>query len=242
MTSELRTEKPYHVTRADLVGQTLLVAICAYAVGIRLGDLWARYYRPTAAQVSRVSKGSTMRITTIYGPMFGGKTQRLVDRILAQSGKFVVAKHSKDMMRLKEPALSSHDGDYNLKVPATPINSVYQILEYLEADTKTVFIDEAQWFDLSHVVMMLQKLKDRDIHFVFAGLDMNFKAEPWPTMAYLIEKADEKVHCTAACVVCGGIATLSYYKDHASRLDVPGGADLYEPRCGDCHKAGMLGS
>ena len=179
------------------------------------------------------------RIRTIYGPMFSGKTREILKLHAEFSSKKLVFKHALDS-RTRE-TLSSHDPEVSDKVPAIPINSLYQILEYIEHDTKIVFVDEAQFFDLTQTVTFLSKMGSKDILFIFSGLDLNWKGEPFETMSYLIQKADDRNWMLGKCAQCGDAASHSYFKHHASNdsIKVIGGSEAYEPRCQSCFTLGM---
>lgn len=188
--------------------------------------------------------GKRMHMSVVYGPMFSGKTKTMIDMIVGCGDpKRLVFKHARDSRT--QSTLSSHDGACNDKIEAMPIRSAYQILEYVEPDTKWIFVDEIQFFESAQLAKVLDVLAQKypDIHLVFAGLDLNWKGERFQTTGFLLNVAgaDELITCKGVCACCGGSSTHSYLIEHdaISDVEVIGGAGTYEPRCGDCYALGM---
>jgi thymidine kinase len=124
---------------------------------------------------------------------------------------------------------------------AVPIGKAREILGQLEPDTTVVAVDEAQFFDweLSHVC---NELAERGLRVILAGLDMDFRGEPFGPMPLLLAEAEEVTKLQAICVVCGAPAsrTQRLINSQPAAYDDPlilvGGSESYEARCRKCHE------
>ena len=173
-------------------------------------------------------------LVVIFGPMFAGKSTKLIELASEHSAeKHLVFKHQRDQARSAD-MLSSHEKELHGRVPARPINSLWQIIEYIEPDTKWVFVDETQFFDGAEMVFFVERFQEKfaNVNFVFAGLDLKFTGEPWEAMRYLIGKATETYQIWSTCARCNQAATHTHLKGEVESI---GGAELYEPRCKPCH-------
>jgi thymidine kinase len=204
------------------------------------------YYAGPVGLVNRtrtiILGGRIMKLVTIYGPMFSEKTIKLIDLIAqSQDNGALIFKHARDVR--SDGFLSSHNPRITNRVPAIPIYSLYQVMEYVTAETRHVFVDEVQFFDMAHAAKTLAMLREKfpEVTLVVSGLDRNWKGEEWPTMRYFRDQADERILCRTNCQCCGGMATHSYLIEHASiaSVEVIGGAGTYEPRCETCYTRGM---
>ncbi len=179
-------------------------------------------------------------IEVVCGSMFSGKTEELIRRVRR-------ARIARQKVQVFKPALdnryhaeqvASHDG---LQWQAIPIGSARDILERLEPDTTVVAVDEAQFFDweLSHVC---NDLAGRGIRVILAGLDLDFRGEPFGPMPLLMAEAEEVTKLQAICVVCGAPAsrTQRLIDGEPAAYDDPiilvGGSESYEARCRQCHQ------
>lgn len=185
-------------------------------------------------------KHHTGSIEVITGSMFSGKTDELIRRLrraIIARQKIQVFKPSIDD-RYAEQKVTSHAGsDYD----ALPIQKAGQIMDDLEADTTVVAIDEAQFFDME-VIKIAQCLADRGLRVIVAGLDTDFRGEPFGPMPTLMAQAEvvDKLH--AICMVCGESAsrTQRLVNGQPARYNDPvvivGAAELYEARCRQHHQ------
>jgi thymidine kinase len=177
-------------------------------------------------------KGS---LEVITGSMFCGKTEETIRRLrratIAQQ-KVQVFKPTIDD-RYSEEKVTSHAG-YNFD--ATPIQNSSEIMEYLASDTTVVAIDEAQFFD-DGIITIVQELADKGIRVIVAGLDQDFRGEPFGPMPILMSKAEKVDKLHAICVICGDEAsrTQRLVDGKPARYNDPvvivGAAELYEARC-----------
>jgi thymidine kinase len=107
----------------------------------------------------------------------------------------------------------------------------------VKADTSVVGIDEAQFFD-SHIADVCQTLADGGKRVIAAGLDMDFRGEPFAAMPRLMAQAETVTKLQAICVV------QRMVDGEPAALDDPlilvGASETYEARCRACHKVGSL--
>lgn len=179
-------------------------------------------------------------IEIICGSMFSGKTEELIRRVTrAQIArvKVQVFKPSIDT-RYAEAKVASHGGAL---LSATPLETSDQLERSILPDTSVVAIDEAQFFDIG-ITDVCRRLAERGIRVIVAGLDLDFRGEPFGPMPQLMAEAEEvdKVH--AICVVCGSEASRSQRlingvpSRYSDPIIVIGATETYEARCRQCHQ------
>jgi len=185
-------------------------------------------------------KHHTGSIEVITGSMFCGKTEELIRRLR----RATIAKQKVQVFKPKidnryaEEKVTSHAG---ANFDALPIQHSTEILDQLDEDTTVVAIDEAQFFD-SDIVTITQQLADRGIRVIAAGLDVDFRGEPFGPMPILMSKAEEVSKLHAICVICGEEAsrTQRLVDDHPARYGdsvvIVGASEMYEARCRKHHE------
>ena len=172
------------------------------------------------------------RIEVVCGSMFSGKTEELIRRLKrAQFArqKVEIFKPSIDV-RYSEAEVVSHDSN---SIASTPIDSSGSI-ELLSSDIDVVGIDEAQFFD-NGIVDVCRRLANQGIRVIIAGLDMDFKGEPFGSMPMLCAIADEVTKVHAICVRCGNLAYASHRLVEGEKRILLGETGEYEPLCRDCY-------
>ncbi len=179
-------------------------------------------------------------IEVITGPMFAGKSEELIRRVrtLSYAKKNIVCfKPSIDIRYAKDDIASHAGGRYE----AYAISSPKEILNYVREDCDVVAIDEIQFFDES-ILPIIDSLADSGVRVICAGLDMDFRGEPFGIMPILLSKAEFVTKLTAACTVCGEAATRTqriidgkpaYYEDPVIQV---GAKESYEARCRKHHE------
>lgn len=180
------------------------------------------------------------RIEVICGSMFCGKTEELIRRVrraVIAKQTVQVFKHSLDDRYNGVSHISSHNGQ-NLE--AQHITAPAEILQHIAPTTTVVAIDEVQFFDLS-IVEVAQRLANRDIRVLLAGLDLDFRGEPFGPLPHLLCIAEEVTKLHAICVICGEPAsrTQRLVNGHPADYDDPiimvGARERYEARCRQHH-------
>ncbi len=171
-------------------------------------------------------------IEVICGSMFSGKTEELIRRLKRAriaNLKVEIFKPAVDV-RYDDVKIVSHDEN---AIPSTPIDNSQKIL-LLSQDVEVVGIDEAQFFDVE-ITNVCEQLALRGARVIVAGLDMDYKAQPFGQMPNLLAVADYITKLHAICVVCGNIANYSYRHSSEGGQVVLGEKDKYEPRCRHCY-------
>ncbi|RME34657.1 MAG: thymidine kinase [Thermoflexia bacterium] len=179
-------------------------------------------------------------IEVICGSMFSGKTEELIRRVrraqIARQ-KVQVFKHALDA-RYARQEVASHDG---LFLEATPVENSAQIRAQLKPDTTVVAIDEGQFFD-EGLIALCEELANRGLRVIVAGLDLDFRGEPFGPMPQLMARAERVDKLQAICVVCGGPAsrTQRLINGQPAAYDDPiilvGADEVYQARCRGCHQ------
>ena len=170
-------------------------------------------------------------IEIICGPMFSGKTEELIRRLVrAQFAKQRVSifKPGSDN-RYSENYVVSHN---QRKIESIMVNSSKKILEFM--DKSDVFgIDEAQFFD-DDIVDVCQKIARSGKRVVIAGLEKDFMANPFGSMPQLLVNAEYITKVNAICMICGDPANFSQRISSETNQVVVGESDKYEARCRNC--------
>jgi thymidine kinase len=178
-------------------------------------------------------------VEVITGSMFSGKTDELIRRLRRATiarQKVQVFKPVIDQ-RYGNEQVTSHAGT---AFDAIPIEKACDILKYLDPDTTVVGIDEAQFFDEA-IVPLVQDLANRGIRVIVAGLDTDFRGEPFGYMPILMAQAERVDKLQAICMVCGEPACRTqrlvngkpaHYNDP---VIIVGASELYEARCRKHH-------
>ncbi len=171
-------------------------------------------------------------IEVICGSMFSGKTEELLRRLRR-------AKIAKQEIEIFKPAIDTRYSDDEVishdknAIHSTVVEHSSNIL-LLSSNIEVVGIDEAQFFDMG-LIDVCQQLADQGLRVIIAGLDMDFKRNPFGPMPGLCAIADdvEKVH--AICVECGRLANYSYRTVSNDKQVMLGELEEYKPLCRSCY-------
>ena len=180
------------------------------------------------------------QLELICGSMFSGKTEELIRRIrraMIARQKVQVFKPAIDK-RFHKEKVTSHNG---IGFEAQPVASAADILVQLQPETTVVAIDEVQFFDAG-VLEVCETLAEEGRRVICAGLDMDFRAQPFGSMPQLLARAEHVSKLHAICVVCGDEAsrTQRLIDGEPAAYDDPivlvGASEVYEARCRACHE------
>ncbi len=173
------------------------------------------------------------RIEVVCGSMFSGKTEELIRRLRRAEFARQSVEIFKPAMdtRYSEEDVVSHD---QRMIRSTPIDTSAQIL-LLASDTDVVGIDEAQFFD-DGLPRVCNSLANRGTRVIVAGLDMDFRGEPFGPMPALCAIADDVTKVHAICVRCGALAYVSHRIVDSERRVLLGETAEYEPLCRECYR------
>ena len=171
-------------------------------------------------------------IEVICGSMFSGKTEELIRRLKrAQYAKLHVEifKPAVDK-RYDDRLVVSHDSN---SIPSTPVEHSSSIL-LLSNDTQVVGIDEAQFFD-EGLTEVCVNLANNGIRVIVAGLDMDFKAQPFGPIPHIMAIAEHVTKVHAVCMQCGAPANYSFRTSTDTKTVLLGEKEAYEARCRRCY-------
>lgn len=185
-------------------------------------------------------KHNTGSVEVITGSMFCGKTDEMIRRLRR-------ATIAKQMVQVFKPAIDnrydqikvvSHAGTH---YDAIPVKNAAEIRQKLEGNTTVVAIDEAQFMD-EGIVPLVGELADKGMRVIVAGLDQDFRGEPFGPMPALMSLAEEVDKLHAICIVCGGLAsrTQRLVNGRPANFNDPvvivGADEMYEARCRQHHE------
>jgi thymidine kinase len=169
-------------------------------------------------------------IEVVCGPMFSGKTEELIRRVKR-------AQIAKQRVQIFKPAI---DVRYDIEdvvshssqaIKSEPVESAVDILIRLKDSTRVVAIDEVQFFD-DAIITVVTKLAARGYRVICAGLDLDYRAQPFGPMPMLLALADDVFKIHAICTVCGAPATRSQRLSLSQKEQILlGETDAYEARC-----------
>jgi thymidine kinase len=175
-------------------------------------------------------------VEVITGSMFSGKSEELIRRLR----RAIIAKQR---VQVFKPALDdrftaaqvvSHS---RWRLEAERVHKAAEILEKVDPRTEVVGIDEAQFFD-EELVTICSHMADLGKRVIVAGLDMDFRGEPFGPMPKLLAVAEEVEKVHAICARCGAPASYTQRLTQAQEQVVVGAAETYEARCRRCFDPG----
>ncbi len=183
-----------------------------------------------AAEWPSARRSGTVEVIT--GSMFSGKTEELIRRLkralLARQRVQAFKPRIDD--RYDPARIVSHEA---VSVEAVAVATSASLEERVDEETQVVAIDEAQFFDRG-IVEVCDRLADRGMRVIAAGLDQDYLGRPFPPMPELMAIAEEVTKVHAVCSVCGGPASRSQRLIAESTTVLVGGLDAYEARCRAC--------
>ena len=182
----------------------------------------------------------TGSIEVITGSMFSGKTDELIRRLrrarIARQ-HVQVFKPAIDVRYALEKVTSHAGGEFE----ATPLSQSSEILERMLPETTVVAVDEAQFFDMD-VPDVCEALAGRGLRVIAAGLDQDFRGEPFGPMPRLLALAEDVTKLHAICVVCAAPASRTQRlldgrpANYSDPVVLVGAAEMYEARCREHHE------
>lgn len=189
--------------------------------------------------MSTLTRGT---LEVITGCMFSGKTEELIRQVVRAGyarKRIMVFDHTLDDKRYQAGKLTSHSGleveTYSLSDPGEILNLVSDV------DTDVIAIDEGHFFPLK-LVRVCRELASQGLRVIVAGLNQDFRGEPFESVASLLAYADRITLLSAICNLCGGEAsrTQRIINGTPAPYDSPrilvGGEESYQARCPTCHE------
>ncbi|MEE9166663.1 MAG: thymidine kinase [Candidatus Neomarinimicrobiota bacterium] len=170
-------------------------------------------------------------IEVICGSMFSGKTEELIRRLRR-------AQIARQQVSIFKPKIDSRfSSDYivshsKLKMESQLVENSSKILEKAE-DSQVVGIDEAQFFEPA-LVEVCRELASQEKRVIVAGLDKDFRGEPFGSIPTLLSEAEYITKTLAICVICGNPANYTQRLSQDVDQIIIGEMDIYEARCRSC--------
>lgn len=171
-------------------------------------------------------------IEVICGSMFSGKSEELIRRL-------VRARIARQKVQAFKPAVDdrygrdqvvSHNGQ---RIPSEDVDGAREILARVDDDTKVVAVDEAQFLGLD-LVAVVEELARSGRRVIVAGLDQDFRGQPFEPVPQLMAIAESVTKTMAVCMVCGHPANRTQRLVPASERVLVGAGEAYEARCRRC--------
>jgi len=173
------------------------------------------------------------KIELILGPMFSGKSTRLIEVIRKytyKAKKTIMIKYYADQRYTNKSEVVTHD---LIKYDSVNCKNLRDCLDTLKK-YDVIGIDEGQFFtDLVEVCDELALLKKT---IVIAALNGDFRMEPFPVIARIISKADKIKLLKAYCFNCHKDAKFSLRIVQSNEKVLIGSGEAYKPACRECHK------
>lgn len=179
-------------------------------------------------------------VEVICGSMFSGKSEELIRRVRRATFGNLSVKVFKPAIdnRYDKESVVSHNGSSTL---ARPIKNANEVLHYIDENLDIIGIDEAQFFD-ENIAAVAEELANRGIRVIVAGLDTDFRGEPFGPMPNLMALSESVTKLNAICPICSSPAsrTQRLINGNPASYDDPiimvGASESYEPRCRHHHE------
>lgn len=179
-------------------------------------------------------------LEVITGSMFCGKSDELIRRLRRAkiANKTIQVFKPAIDNRYAEAKVVSHAGN---EFDAVAVEKAADIRAQLKTDTAVVGIDEAQFLD-AEIVAVVKYMADNGVRVIVAGLDTDFRGEPFGSMPTLTAQAERVDKLHAICMVCGGDASRTQRLVNGSPANyndpivIVGASEMYEARCRTHHE------
>ena len=170
-------------------------------------------------------------IEVVCGPMFSGKTEELIRRVKR-------AQIAKQKIQIFKPEIDNRYDDQKvvshsaLAIEALAVKDSSEIIHRVYDSTRIIAIDEVQFFD-EKIIDVVSRLARRGCRVICAGLDQDYKGNPFGPIPHLLAIADSVVKVQAICTVCGAPASKTYRKveKNCHEQVLVGETEMYEARC-----------
>ena len=179
-------------------------------------------------------------IEIICGSMYAGKTEELLRRIrrIEYAKKTILVFKPKIDNRYSDGEVVSHN---NERVKSINISNPKDILKYIDPIPYAIAIDEVQFLG-KDTIDICEHLANQGIRVILAGLDKDFRGEPFGIMPELLARAEYVTKLQAICQVCGAPATRTQRiingkpAKYTDPVVLVGAKEHYEARCRHCHQ------
>lgn len=179
-------------------------------------------------------------LEVICGSMFSGKSEELIRRLRRAEFAQLTVEVFKPIIDNRKTVdhIHAHSGD---RLAAQPLHHAEQLLATLHPETQVIGIDEVQFFN-PEIVPIIFQLIDQGRRVIVAGLDLDFRGQPFGCVPTLLAYADSVTKLTAICMCCGKDAhfTQRLVNGRPARFNDPliviGAQECYQARCRNCYR------
>lgn len=179
-------------------------------------------------------------VEVICGSMFSGKSEELIRRVRRATFANLKVQVFKPLIdnRYAKDSVVSHNGS---SIVARPLRDINEIYEHLEQQIDIIGIDEAQFF-ANDIVQIVEDLANKGIRVIVAGLDTDFRGEPFGPMPELMALSESVTKLNAICPICGSPASRTQRlingkpASYDDQIILVGASESYEPRCRHHHE------
>src|SRR5437763_15727259 len=171
-------------------------------------------------------------IEIIAGSMFSGKSEGLIRRLRRAK----IARQKVQVFKPKIDVRYSHDhivSHSEMRHESSTVETATELLSKVEKETEVVGIDEGQFFD-NDLVEVANRLAERGVRVIIAGLDQDYTGKPFEPMPQLLAVAEYITKTHAICMKCGQAANYTQRTFESEERVAVGGAGMYEARCRSC--------
>lgn len=171
------------------------------------------------------------RIEAITGSMFSGKTEELIRRLRrAQIAQQTVAIFKPKIdHRYSADHIVSHNDQ---RIPSIAVKNAWEILEN-SGEAQVIAIDEGQFFG-PELVEVCERLANQGRRVIVAGLDQDYRGQPFEPMPQILAVAESITKTLAVCMKCGNPANRTQRISGSRDRVLVGATDIYEARCRLC--------
>ncbi len=179
------------------------------------------------------------KLTVVAGPMFSGKTSKLVAmvEVFTRMGHTVLTVKPKlDNRYGGKDEIHSHDHKSTAAIVVDGESPESIIEKILASGADKVIFDEVQFFEKDKVMYVIDVLRKKGIHVIGAGLLYDYQRKPFGSTPDLLGLADERLELFAICQNCGSLARHTQRMKGGKGQIVVGAADMYTAACEKCHR------
>ena len=172
------------------------------------------------------------KIELIIGPMFSGKSTRLIEQMrkyVYKAKKTIMVKYYADQRYSEKSEVVTHDLIKYDSINCKLLHNSFETLKQYDV----IGIDEGQFF--ADLVEVCEELALMGKIILIAALNGDFRMEPFPVIQRIISKADKIKLLKAYCFNCHKDAKFSLRIVQSNETVLIGAGEAYKPACRECH-------
>ncbi len=179
------------------------------------------------------SESGEGKIELILGPMFSGKSTRLIElmrKYVYKAKKTIMVKYYADQRYSEKSEVVTHDLIKYDSINCKLLRNSFDTLKQYDV----IGIDEGQFF--ADLVEVCEELALMGKIVLIAALNGDFRMEPFPVIQRIISKSDKIKLLKAYCFHCQKDAKFSLRIVQSNETVLIGAGEAYKPACRECHK------